>query len=347
MSKYWDPTWKRASVIVSGEVSGQADLAAMEQAVRQGEQEGYSVPDGTYIDCTRADGLIRLATVGPDYTVLVAASDRVQAADLQKHIGRLTFYFICSRPRILAVEEMCGVSDDGLTLTFDALLNDGSVKRMSRTEPIPGGIDVGPINYEAGGAALLRGPEGEQERQQAALLAQAWFAPSRTAWMPSLFDLRIHYIGRARGQTRQTCALDRLEAHPKYIETMEQILDSKHRNRDVWLILASGTTIHMMSGQSSQLLTPAQLQAGDARARRLLTEESRIDLTEALLINYFKPPLNEQHTRTLDLRGSVLQKVRRADITGLALAFATHDLRIAAFTDEVSPRLYHARTTGL
>lgn len=347
MSKYWDPAWQKPTVIFSGQVSGQPDVEALERAVRQGEQAGYEIPEHAYIDCSRKDGLLRVATVGPDYTVLVAANDRVRAADLQREIGRLTFYFICSRPRIIAVEEECGVDDGALTLTFDALLDDGSTQRMTLTKDIPDGVDAGPISYEAGGAVLLRGPQGAQQRQQAALLAQMFFAPLREAWTPSLFDLRIHYIGRARGQTRQTCALDRLEAHPKYVEAMEQILHSQHRNRDVWLILASGTTMHLMTGHSDRTVDRRQLEAGDERARRLLSEDNRIDLTEALLINYFKPPLNDQHTGELDLRGAVLERVRRAEITGLALTFATDDLRVAAYTEEIPPGLYHARMTCL
>jgi hypothetical protein len=342
VSKFWDPAWQKPTVILSG----QPDVESLARAVQAGIEAGYEVRQEPYEDCTRKDGLLRVATVGPDYTVEVAANERVRAADLQRQIGRLTFYFICSRPRIIAVEQESGVRGRALTLTFHALLDDGSTHRMSRTMDIPDGVKVGPINYEAGGAVLLRG-EGAQQRQQAALLAQAYFAPPREAWTPSLFDLRIHYIGRARGQTRQTCALDRLEAHPKYIEAMEQVLHSEHRNRDVWLILASGTTMHMMSSHSGRVATAQQLEAGDARARRFLSEGNRIDLTEALLINYFKPPLNDQHTGNLDLRGAVLEKVRRADITGLALTFATDDFRVAAYTMEIPPRLYHARITCL
>jgi len=341
--KYWDPAWQQPTVIFSG----RHDVETLAHAVDEGAQAGFEISEDAYKDCSRKDGLLRVATVGPDYIVQVAANDRVRAADLQRQIGRLTFYFICSRPRIVAVEEECGVDDQALTLTFDALLDDGSTQRMSRTLDIPDGVEVGPIGYEAGGAVLLRGAEDAQQRQQAALLAQMYFAPPRETWRPSLFDLRIHYIGRARGQTRQTCALDRLEAHPKYIEAMEQILHSEHRNRDVWLILASGTTMHLTTGHSDQAIDPTQLEAGDERARRLLSEDNRIDLTEALLINYFKPPLNDQHTGQLNLKGTVLEKVRRAEITGLALALATDDLRVAAFTEEISPRLYHAQITCL
>lgn len=343
VSKYWDPAWRQPTVIFSG----RHDVDTLAQAADEGAQAGFAIPKDAYKDCSRKDGLLRVATVGPDYTVLVAANDRVRAADLQRQIGRLTLYFICSRPRIVAVEEECGVANQALTLTFDALLDDGSTQRMSRTNDIPDGVDVGPIGYEAGGAVLLRGPRDAQVRQQAALLAQMHLAPPRETWHPSLFDLRIHYIGRARGQIRQTCALDRLEAHPKYIEAMEQILHSEHRNRDVWLILASGTTMHLMTGHSNRAIDPTQLEAGDERARRLLSEDNRIDLTEALLINYFKPPLNDQHTGDLNLKGTVLEKVRRAEITGLALALATDDLRVAAFTEEIPPRLYHAKMTCL
>ena len=54
--------------------------------------------------------------------------------------------------------------------------------------------------------------------------------------------------------------------------------------------------------------------AAEARARRLLKTADRVDAVEALLINLYKPPLNEQHVEGLDLGGNVLKKCRTAGL---------------------------------
>ena len=344
VSKHWDPAWRKPSVILNKRF----DPAEAALALAAGYGAGYRLPPGNHELCRRDDGLLRHATVGPDYAVLVAADDRLSAAQLQQQIGRLTFYFICSRPRVRAVPGETGRSGDGWRFVFEADLDDGSVQRMDITQPIPEGVDPGPIDFESGGAVLLRtDEEGRQTRQRAALLAQGLFGPSPQRYEPSVFDLDLHYIGRARGRIQETCALDRLEGHPKYQQAMETILSTRHRNRDVWLILSSGTTMHLTATDAAPEVSEAELTAGSDRAREMLSESHRVDLTEALLINYFKPPLNDQHTGDLDLRSGVISRWRRADITGVTLAFATDDLRVAVKSEGVATGYFHAQTTCL
>ena len=129
---------------------------------------------------------------------------------------------------------------------------------------------------------------------------------------------------------------------------MEEVLEDPHRNRDVWLVLSSGTTMNMLAGHSDRSFDPERLRRGDAYARATLSEDDRVDVTEALLINYFKPHLNTHHVRELNLRGKVLKKCFDARLTGLTLVFGTEPLGgIAMYTAEVPPKLHHTNTVCL
>lgn len=342
MTSFWDDSWQRESVILRT----RPDSALMQREMQIGRALGHRMPEGfEFVDCSASDGLLRMATVGPDYDLLVPAIHRTKVAELQKRIGRLTFYFICTRPRIRLVEGASGVTDGVVRLTFEALLDDGTTEEMSHEAPAPSWLRE--IEVEAGGTSLaLTRTDGHVVRNDVALVAQTTFA--KEPYQPSVFDLKIHYIGRARGAVEKTCALDRLENHEKYQRVMEEVLLDPFRNRDVWLILASGTTIHLLSGHEKKNYGERRLREGDDRARALLTESDRIDLTEALLINYFKPHLNTQHVKSLNLKGTLMTKCRRARLTGLTLVYETRTLgNVAAYTEHIAPRLEHAMTVPL
>jgi hypothetical protein len=344
VSEHWDPAWKRPTFIFNKPFDPAEALAEL----KAGRDAGLRRPEGDHAPCRRDDGLLRHATIGPDYTLLVAGDDRARAAELQRQIGRLTLYFIATRPRIRAVPGECGLVDGSFRLVFEAQLDDGSTDRFKVTQPVPKGVEVGPIEYEGGGAVLVRTtPDDEVVRQRAGLLAQGLLAPPKEAYAPSVFDLDLRYIGRARGRIRETCALDRLKTHAQYQHVLEEIMASEHRNREVWMILATGTTVDMVAGHDDPEVTEAEVVKGTDQARAMLSEDDRIDLAEALLINHFKPPLNDQLTGDLDTRTGLMSRWRRAQVTGVTLAFSTHDLRLALKTDAVPATYFHGKTICL
>lgn len=338
MSKYWDPTWEKPSNIVSGRV----DLDSIAEQIDEIQSR---IPDGYDVDlCVRDDGLSRLAVFGPDYMLMVSGPDRSHAAEVQKEVGRLTWYFICTRPRIRAREE-CRVDGEALHLSFDVLLDDGTTKRLEQSGPRPPELNT--ITIAQGGARFehtLR--DGGVGSADAALIAQRVFAPR--PFKASTFDLEIKYIGRARGALADRCALDRLEQHDKYQRVLEEIVRSPHRNRDAWLVLASGTTINIHTAHENEtLLTLEEADKAAHRARSILSTSRRVDITEALLINHFKPPLNEHYTAALDLRTRTFKPCYEADLTGIAIAFSWDMFGVALYTDHVAPRLHHGATTCL
>ncbi len=334
MSKYWDPAWEKPTIVLSGRV----DLEDIVERTRDIE-----IPDGYDTKLCARNGLSRVAVFGPDYTLLVSAPDREHAAEAQRQVGRLTYYFICTRPWI-RLTDGCRVDGDTLTVAFDVFLDDGSIEHVQESGRKP--LNVQEVRVVEDGGRLEYTLDNGVGSHDAVLLAQ--MVAIKQPFAPSYLDLEIRYIGRARGVVAQRCALDRLEQHDKYQRVLEEIMRSAHRNRDAWLVLASGTTINIMQAADDEAqLPPEEAERAANRARSILSTNRRVDITEALLINHFKPPLNDQHVRSLDLSGRTFKYCYDADLTGIAVAYSTAIFGIALYTDAVPPRLDHGMTVCL
>jgi hypothetical protein len=335
MSKHWDPSWARGTIVLRGVAPPVQELEA---AIERGKAMGLpDLADADLSPCEAEDGLARMATVGPEYDVLVRASKRVKAAELQRQIGRLTFYFICTRPRVEAVDGACSISNGNMKLAFSLLDDNGEAHRSSGEVSAWPGVEE--LRVERGGRSLVFTKDsGEEFEQDAGLVAQKVMVVPGAR--PSPFDLQVHYIGRGRGTTEQACALDRLEQHPKYQQVLEQVIEWSP-NRDVWMLLSGGTTIDILSGGPGSKYSRAQLERADDHAREVLDEKSRIDLVEALMINYFKPELNSLHVEQLDLKTKVMKKCFEAGLTGLVLSFCTNDLGVSVYSERVEPDPFH------
>jgi hypothetical protein len=330
MSKHWDPSWRKETVVVKAD-EGKAILRAR-NALRLGEvPEAFRDPKPCF-----KDGLSRMAILGPDFGAVIRAPRRNQAAPFQRRLGRFTWYFICTRPRIRAVAGECGIVGDYAHMAFDVSKDDGVIERLSFKEPQedPGvqGISV----VEDGQSLQVHSSAGVWE-QDSALVAQQMH--SRRGWSASDFDLEIRYIGRARGTQSEVSALDRLGSHDKYQLVLEELQQGAKRNRDPWIVLSSGTTMETMTFTSTEPSAKYQeeLEQADARARRILSTSVRIDLVEAMLINYFKPTLNTHHVANLDLKGSLIEACREAGLTGVAVAISSNNLGVAYYTAHRPP----------
>src|SRR4051794_27063677 len=80
MSSYWKPEWHREIVLGTP----RSDLEAAEAELAAARKRGLAPTDSGC--CVRADGLIRMAIVGPDWTGLVSAVDRLHVAELQQRV---------------------------------------------------------------------------------------------------------------------------------------------------------------------------------------------------------------------------------------------------------------------
>jgi hypothetical protein len=335
MSKYWDPAWAKETVVVKGN----ADPAALQERIELGETLGYPrLPQGQKEPCINEQGIFRMAIVGPDWTGLVRGPERRSAAELQEEVGRLAFYFICSRPSVRAIEDATAVISDKLKLSFRIVDDDGSETVHRHLVDLPAGISD--VSLRSGGRVIVMTGDDQEFIFDLGLVSQMNLAPKPFA--PSLFDLKIHYIGRARGELRESCALDRLDSHGRYQEIVEDMMEN-HPHRDIWLVLGAGTTIETLGGANPGVdINEAAMQSADHRAREMLRERDRIDLTEALLINYFKPERNTHHKDRLDLGTKLMKRCYEAGFTGLLLVYSSMHLGIATYTEASGRSLFHS-----
>lgn len=338
MSKYWDPAWAKPSTVETLFRPGAASLEQLAASFRPHGWEDAPKPE----PCLKGERSV-IATFGPDFVLLVPAAHRVAAGSLQKEVGRLTYYFICTRPRIRA--RHCTISARMLTFRFDVFHDDGTVAKLDKSIALPANVRSTAIVDN--GAAIEYELEDGIAKHEAALTAQALFNDG--VYQPSFLDLEVRYIGRARGVLAEQCALDRLESHEKYQAVMEEVLASPQRNRDVWLVLGAGTNMDVfgMIDEAAKQPSEAEAAAVDHRVRSTLFTPRRIDVTEALLINYFKPPLNEHHVRELNLKSRTFKHCYDAGLTHLQLVLPTTELRIALYTDHVDRSLWNVMTVCL
>lgn len=335
MSRYWDPTWAKETVIVKGNT----DPAALQRRIEFGEALGYPrPPEDQREPCLNEQGIFRMAVVGPDWTGLVRGPERRSAAPLQEEVGRLAFYFICSRPSIRAIDDATEVINGKLTLALQIVDDDGTEAMHRHSADLPDGITD--VALRSGGRAVVMTGEDQEYVFDLGLVAQLNLASSRLD--PKLFDLKIHYIGRARGELRESCALDRLDSHSRYQEIIEDMMEN-HPNRDVWLVLGAGTTIETVGGANAGVdVDEEAMQSADRRGREMLRERDRIDLTEALMINYFKPERNIHHKERLELNTKVMKRCYEAGFTGVVLAYSSMHLGVATYTEASGRSLFHS-----
>lgn len=283
------------------------------------------------LPCPDRQGVTRHGFVGPDYTVLVPAARRRDTAELQRRIGRLTWYFICTRPRIRATPAEFYVADRHLHMGFSISLDGGGERVLTAVAPEPTNADT--VTVEPGGVDLvLRSAGCHETRANASMLAQVAVTPH--PYEPTPLDLEVRYIGRARGELANRCALDRLDEHKQYQRILEEVQAPPYENREIVLLLCSGTTFHISSASDhppSDAETVAEYAAVE-RTRELLTEPVRVDAVEALLINLFKPPHNTHYVGELDPRWEPFKKCRQAGLTGLTLVMSTDDLHCGLYT---------------
>lgn len=134
MSRYWDPAWEKPTAVMTVLRPGRELLEAMADSARPEDLEGVPATPEPCWDGERS----LMANFGPDTTLLVPAPKRVATAELQKRIGSLNYYFICTRPRTLARD--CRLTESELTLTFEVFLDDGTIEVLERSVPRPSNL---------------------------------------------------------------------------------------------------------------------------------------------------------------------------------------------------------------
>ena len=186
VSRYWKPAWARPSVVLTGEID-QEWLAKAGPSVEAIMPEEFR----DVVPCPDQEGATRHGYAGPDYTVLVPASLRRETAELQRRIGRLTWYFICTRPRVRAIPDEFYIANRHLHMGFAVSVDGGGEQVLTAVAPQETNAET--VTVEPGGVDLVLRASGRHEtRANASVLAQ--FAITPNPYEPSPLDLEVRYI---------------------------------------------------------------------------------------------------------------------------------------------------------
>ena len=109
-------------------------------------------------------------------------------------------------------------------------------------------------------------------------------------------DLEVLYVGQSFGTAGEREAADRLQSHA----TLQQILGEASRlqpDREVWLTLFQFEELVIAAFDGRLGSTDADIEADDGRIDRIcsgcVSEQQKINFTEAALIRYFEPRFNK------------------------------------------------------
>lgn len=109
-------------------------------------------------------------------------------------------------------------------------------------------------------------------------------------------NLDVLYVGQAYGDAGEREAKDRLQSH----STLQKILGETSRlqpDREVWLVMLNFDELLVASFDGTLATAPGALEADEGRLERMLSssisEQQKINFTEAALIRYFEPRFNE------------------------------------------------------
>lgn len=165
---------------------------------------------------------------------------------------------------------------------------------------------------------------------------------------PELFDhldLEVLYVGQSYGSVGDREAQQRLQSHT----TLQQILGESSRrrpDREVWLALFhfEETLLATFDGRWAQ--EPGAVEADEGRIERALTqqvsEQQRINFTEAALIRYFEPRFNKTFRSTFPSPAHTsYDECYQIDLNMISVEVETGDIRARLYSAARPPEWRH------
>lgn len=265
----------------------------------------------------------------------------------QQHLGDLPegfeprIYLITRRPRISLDPKSVKITSTNVSGNFKKQVQDSSilipfdVPNMLGTDQLTLRCDYPYTEYaflDKDGRAIADG--------QSALLLSAF---GSQFW--SHLDLEVLYVGQAYGKDGARTAADRLQKH----ETLQAIYsESLRRNpdQDIWLLLCSFEPLLLMSFDSHSKKIHSSLEEDTAHLHKAIreevTEQQRINFTEAALIRYFQPPYNKIYKDSFpNPMHSTYSECYDLDLNAVCVEFPTEELRLRLYSVSTQPAWTH------
>lgn len=239
-------------------------------------------------------------------------------------------YIIGARPRITVVPDAWEFREDGFRAVF-RVHQQGQHLEFALETGHPEGAKISRIESEwphvncrlfSGETQILAG--------KSALLAAA---------VPELrehLDLEVLYVGQSYGISGERQASERLQSHA----TLQKILGEASRlspDREVWLALFHFEEMLLASFDGRLAQEPGALAADEGRIERALlgevSEQQRINFTEAALIRFFEPRYNKTfRTNFPDPSHKTYSECYDLDLNMVSVELETEDLRLRLYS---------------
>jgi hypothetical protein len=259
--------------------------------------------------------------------------------DLERILGpnapTFHIYIIGSRPRIAVVPEAFVFLPDHFKAVFrvqtqdqhDDYAYEGPYPKRGRFNRIESEWPHTTFRLLNGETQVLIG--------KSALLA---------AMVPELrdrLDLEVLYVGQSFGESGEREAPGRLQSH----STLQKILGEASRrapDREVWLALFHFEEMLLASFDGRLAKQPGALEADEGRIERVLasevSEQQRINFTEAALIRFFDPRYNKVfRTSFPDPSHKTYRECYDLDLNMVSVELDTEDLHLRVYS-AVQPR---------
>lgn len=248
-------------------------------------------------------------------------------------------YFICKRPRITLDKDEFEATEEYLKFrfkihrqeTFESI--DLKFQNSFKTNKITLKTD-----YPYNTFQLWR----ENEKMVSAKVSVFIQSAARYIENPDFLDLEILYIGQSYGVDGARTAPDRLKKHSTlqgiYAEAM-----AKNPDSEIWLALASFEQINIMMLDGRSKFSDQEKEEDSKRFKEIFTklnyegisEQQKINFTEAALIKYFEPPYNKIYKDSFpNPAHSTYSECYDLDINSVCIELQTDELIECQFYSE-------------
>lgn len=282
-------------------------------------------------------GLHMIAT----YLLLVQQDD-LERRSAQVELARNSFhiYIICKRPRIT-------IDPSNFEATPEWIRGVLKVQRAYTFEEVPF-----VARNQTGHASLvlespyphnrfaLAAPNGDQIVEgKVGILAHMLRIPH------DVLNLEVLYVGQAYGKEGSRTAPDRLRNH----STLQGIYATASANfpdQEIWLVLCKFEEMLIASVDGTQQAYRATDEEDTAHVQRILrtpvSEQQRINFTEAALIRYFDAPYNKIYRDSFpNPAHGTYAECYEIDYNAVSVELTTDELNCRLYSAKVEPAWWH------
>jgi hypothetical protein len=155
----------------------------------------------------------------------------------------------------------------------------------------------------------------------------------------------VLYVGQAFGENGSRTAPDRLESH----STLQEIYSdacSRAPDKEIWFCLWNFDPWLLVSfdGRQQEYGTSTEVDSEhiDTVLNTDITEEQRINFTEAALIRYFQPEYNVIYKDSFPSpKHTDYSECYNLDVNSVAVELNTEESKVILWSEAVSPRWIH------